>query len=966
VHSHACVGLHLQQHCNASKVNGHNDVIQLMIHHGANPKHQDAMGFNCLCVALNNKSLQCADWLLAQPFAGDLMGQVTKGNETVLHVAVDAFGSIDAGSSALCKSILYKLLQGSLQYFNIRSVENVTAVEKAIQLQRQWFISTLTDYASAVLADAIITRTFNPESPLILFANSNATDCHHNPLLYLAVCKRDAAAVQFLVAAGADVNCCAPDGWTALLAASALGDGGICAALLERSADVHATLASSYNCTPLQLAAAGGMSDVISRLLSRGALLDGRNDLGLNAVHLALLQGHRDIAFTLISSAKSSGKGNSAIAELLRTPQPPLMHRLLCSDIPESVMMKCVNLLLLLGFHVDDKDDEGRTPLQVALSENLPLVAAALGSHAKNMSGDSRASLFAAADACNADALRALLSHAEDVNCREFFDHGRPLLHAVVRACSGSGGSGHAGMIECISVMAGNPQCDVDVLDDQGCTPLHVAVALGCVAAAAALLAAGANCDSTSLSCSALFAALTAGHFDCVDRLLYFGANLMSPLGPHGSYSCVLAAVCSGRADVVTRVMSHVKMHHSRALRQICEMQVTSDGATLPLMWLEHSLECDNTTLDVLKLFLLGGSDVLQCNHSSVFPIQVATARSLPETSRFISSIAHSRLLSIVASPSPPPRARVDIHKCIGGGGRCDAADADGLLPLHVCAAVGSAAALDALVNSPAMQHAGAINALDSAGHNALCHAACNGRADLLPLLLRCKISLVPACGCSALAHAIMMQSVACVRVLLAAAEGDSGEGMVVLAGKSPGLGVDALQLACLLADVDIVHALLETSSSSSSLRSTVYDDGGCIVHYLASLQHHKHADTSSPPPPSPLSSSSSTSTSSSSAGTPIPAATRLAMTLAQAGAAFLRRNAQVQFADVVYIPIHTLRLSYTHTHTHTHTPCALAFVFPLCSHQGLTAVDLFRLSGDVETAGALEGNRRRKPSRVH
>jgi ankyrin repeat protein len=54
-------------------------------------------------------------------------------------------------------------------------------------------------------------------------------------------------------------------------------------------------------------------------------------------------------------------------------------------------------------------------------------------------------------------------------------------------------------MIECIGIMASNPQCNIDVADDQGCTPLHVAVALGNLQAVSALLAAGAQCDSTSL-----------------------------------------------------------------------------------------------------------------------------------------------------------------------------------------------------------------------------------------------------------------------------------------------------------------------------------------------------------------------------------------------------------------------------------------------------------------------------------
>jgi ankyrin repeat protein len=851
--------------------------MQQLIQHGASTSCQDAKGFNCICLALHHRTFLCAAWLLDQPFASDLLSQVTVLDETVLHVAVDAFESVESDNDALCKRVLYKLIQGCESFFDRRSFENVTAVEKAVQLQRTWFVARLSEYASASLIDSIVQRTFNSDSSLLLYANPNFLDQQLNPVLYIAAFMCDYVAMPYILAARADVNCRSPDGWTPLHVASYLGNGLICETLLENSANVHATLSSCHNCTPLQLAASTGMSNVISQLLVHGALTDSRNDLGLNAVHLALLQGHREAAFVLISSAKAAGKSSSGIADLLRTPQPPLLHRLLCSDLSEAVMMKCVNMLLVLGFHIDDTDDEGRSPLQVAISENLPLVAAALGSHAKNTSSNSRTALFSAADACDFATLKGLLSQASDLNCREFFDHGRTLLHTIVRASCRGGDSVHEGMIECLHIITCDPQCNIDAFDDQGCSPLHVAVALGSVSVSGVLLEAGAECNATSLTSSALYAAISSSHFNCVDQLLYFGANVMSPIGPHGIFSCVIAAVCIGRSIVVNAIISNVKRHHSDKLRQVCELQMAADGATLPLMWLENSKESDDVTLEVLKLLILGGSDVLQCNHSSVFPHQIATARAFYQTVHFITSIAQNRLTSIITCPSSPSNARTDILNCLSSGGRCDFADNAGLLPLHVCAAIGSVVAMEGLINSLSVQRASSINVTDSSGHNALCYAVANGRADMISLLLRSHVSQLAACGCSALAHAVLMQRLECIRALIAASNSQIGHD--VITRQNPGIGVDALQLACLITDIDGVKTLLEGSSLSSSFYSAVYDDSGSIIHYVASLQLHKRTDSM---------------LHASVAGNTTSVVTLLVSILAEAGASFLRRNSQV------------------------------------------------------------------------
>jgi ankyrin repeat protein len=765
---------------------------------------------------------------------------------------------------------------------NVRSNEKFTAVEKAMHLQRKWFIDCVTDYASAVLIDSIFQPTFDAGAPILLFANPNVCDHNKNPVLFVATCYRNVAAVQYLTDACADVNATSSDGWTSLLAAAALGDSAMCDTLLKCRASVHSTLSSCHNSTPLQLSAAGGFSDVVTMLLSHGASLDSRNSLGLSAVHLAVLHGHRDLAFALISKAKDA----SAIADSLQCPQPPLLHRLLCSDLHESVILRCVNLLLLFGFHADDVDETGRTPLQISSEENLTLVCAALASHAKSSGGDNRTVLFAAVDQCDSAALDAFIMRSSDLNCREFFDHGRPLLHAIVRSSFRSGSSVHDGMIDCLSKLSNDPRCDIDALDDQGCTALHVAVAIGHAAAARILLNAGAESDSTSLTCCALCAALTAGNAECTELLLQYGADLTNPLGPHGIHSCVAAAVCSGLAAVVRRVTDHVKANHRQSLRMLCEFRSADDGNTLPLLWILNSKESDSSTLGVLKVLLLAGSDVLQCNYSSLYPVQVAAARSFLLTSRFISSIAQCRMLSLITGRSPAPDIRSLLHSCLCAGAELDLASDAGLLPIHVCASIGPAAAMLALINICGKQAGDPLKAVDSKGHSALCHCASSGRADLLPILLRSSISRVSLCGCSVLAHAIVSRQKQCIQVLLESGASWSQDALK-LDENNPCFGVDSIQLACVIADVEIVSMLAQAPSSSAALRRTVYQDGGSVVHYLASL---KQLDLMHP------------RVSISSAGPDVPVSVVLANILAHSGAPFLRRNNQVQssVSDVV------------------------------------------------------------------
>ena len=96
--------------------------------------------------------------------------------------------------------------------------------------------------------------------------NLEETSANGTTALMMAAFKHNKAAVQALIAKGAQVN---RKGWTALHFAAAAGDLDIMSMLLEHHAYIDA--GSPSGLTPLMLAAREGMEDAVKLLLEQGA-----------------------------------------------------------------------------------------------------------------------------------------------------------------------------------------------------------------------------------------------------------------------------------------------------------------------------------------------------------------------------------------------------------------------------------------------------------------------------------------------------------------------------------------------------------------------------------------------------------------------------------------------------------------------------------------------------------------------
>ena len=134
---------------------------------------------------------------------------------------------------------------------------------------------------------------------LELGADVNARNNMGGTALMYAAAAGDTETVKLLLGNGADINRQSVNGWTALMMAAAKNRVDVAAMLVARAADVN--LPDVYGWTPLMRAAYEGHADIVDVLLSQpSVVINGRNDQGQTALHLAAIQGQPHIVQALL------------------------------------------------------------------------------------------------------------------------------------------------------------------------------------------------------------------------------------------------------------------------------------------------------------------------------------------------------------------------------------------------------------------------------------------------------------------------------------------------------------------------------------------------------------------------------------------------------------------------------------------------------------------------------------------
>ncbi len=362
----------------------------------------------------------------------------------------------------------------------------------------------------------------------------------------------DSAAVERLLAKGADVNARAQAGTTALMIAAAEGQTTIVFDLLAYGADVNAR--NQGGNTALMGAAADGNTTIVSKLLSLGADVNLTSETGETALTLAVSRGRTEIVKILLDKGAKIPAGKSGRENLLATAARD-------HDIA------IVQALIL--HDADLKKVGGPALIAAIMNNNLAMVRTLLddGVDVNTQSADGTSALVYALDAKNGGITMLLLNRGARVDWPETY--GATVLQRAVRTNSGE-------IVQAILAKG----VDVNAPNQMGETALIVAAREDLPSMLELLLAHGARIGARDeKGISALDYADKAGATDVVKELLSRMPAKKAATAlvyfKSGDHRCELE-----RWDPVTR--------HAQTLRslKVCPSSVYYEDAAKAVIWI--------------------------------------------------------------------------------------------------------------------------------------------------------------------------------------------------------------------------------------------------------------------------------------------------------------------------------------------------------------------------------------------
>jgi cytohesin len=338
---------------------------------------------------------------------------------------------------------------------------------------------------------------------------------------------------ELLITNGADVNMKSRNGETPLHYAARDSHKEVAELLISKGANVNVK-EDERGDTPLHKAADNGHKEVVELLIANGADVNAKNKVGWTPLHSSFNEGHREVIEPLIAAgADVNAKGG------LEGSTP--LHEAAWQGHKETI-----ELLIAKGAAVNEMDEYDSTPLDEAIKFKNTETAALLRKHGGKTGEELKAeeSIHIAAERGNIEAVKQHLAAGTDVNALDD-DGGTPLALAIrsgntetadlLRKHGGKHGTIHSavdgGDVEAVKEFLA-AAVDVNAKDGVGWTPLLYAAAYGHKEIAELLIENGADLNAKSENgWTPLHRAAEYGHKGIVELLIAKGADVNAKAG---------------------------------------------------------------------------------------------------------------------------------------------------------------------------------------------------------------------------------------------------------------------------------------------------------------------------------------------------------------------------------------------------------------------------------------------------
>ena len=201
---------------------------------------------------------------------------------------------------------------------------------------------------------------YNEVVEYILRSNKSVVydlDEDDNTALHLAATAKMTNTVDVLLEHGADVRRKNDMGWTPLDCAAAAGSYKCVLRILDEDAEIDAL--DRKKTTPLHLTAINGHPQIALLLLDRGARIELENDIGKNALELAIDYGNKSVATAILNSQhwKEAMKTCSLTGKsTLNTPLRMMIRKF--PELATMVLDKCIKDKNEKEKRIEKKDNE--------------------------------------------------------------------------------------------------------------------------------------------------------------------------------------------------------------------------------------------------------------------------------------------------------------------------------------------------------------------------------------------------------------------------------------------------------------------------------------------------------------------------------------------------------------------------------------------------------------------------------